>query len=104
MIYLTLVIIALLAYIGWSSYHMNQEREMYLKQLQKLMKITKARTLDEITANESLDKITDTDHIPPDTAELSVEDEDIFDRAIKAQLRGDNERISGLTEEEQDFT
>jgi hypothetical protein len=104
MIYLTLIIIALLALNAWSSYHMNQERLMYLKEIEKLLKITKAKDLNEITANESLDKINDLDHIPPDTAEVSVDDEDIFDKAIKAQLEGQNERIPGSTEEEQDFT
>ena len=98
---LTIIILALLVFIYLSSYHMNQERKEWSQEREKLMKMFLAKDLNEITANEALGKETALDiQLPSDTVDLSEEDEDVFDQAIKAQLRGDNEHIPPTIESE----
>ena len=79
---LTIVIFALICVIGITQYTSIKERE-------KLLKLLMERDLKEVTDNEYVEKIPKQkeNKLDNDIVEVNPDEDTIFDKAIKAQLK-----------------
>ena len=87
-ILLSLIILALLAFVYFTNRSFSKERE-------KLLKMIMAKNLDEVTANEVVDTFQSKEDngmiIPPDKTEINSDDESVFDKHI-AQILEDGKK------------
>lgn len=81
---LIIVIFMLICVIGVLQYTGIMERE-------KLLKLLMAKDLTEVTTNEIIEKRPKSEKTSdPDVVEITPDDETIFDKMIKEQIRGTN--------------
>lgn len=78
----TIVIIALLVYIGWKEYQTGKERK-------DLLRLLKAKDLDEVSRAELIDKAKPEkdEKRDPDLMPVEEQSEDQFDKMIEEQLK-----------------